>query len=578
MSTTSISMDVFEVDPDTAVIFNEMSTEDLGDFVNLHNSPDFYRSAENDSDIELCIYACFLIFTRTASTRILERAILSADLWMAATPRDHPHRERRIEILDTMLARKLQGQTEQQVQGELTSQPGLDSISTARLIPRPDHNPFPPHTMLCGTCIHMLSQTLPMSDDSIAFQTSFDQIYLSGVLRYCIICSIFAEAVKNPGSDLHVIHKDWMSSIKENREPKELILAFAVDVSGISGGGGPSLGLTLRNRLRILWQFAGVTGSRLQSNDDLTFLLSPVNLNQPPDASMRYFLVGDTEQKFLRTGRTEKSQYCPFCEPSNNSDSSRPKIALSVKGIDTEDKPNGAFVVDYYRHRFSLSNNTGDDTSWSKALEWLDECSTNHTKCRERREEIRKEWHPTRLLDLCPPTGSHDNLRLILRADDRPSGEYMTLSHCWGKASFLNLTTDNLERFRQGISLHDLPKTFQDAVVITLKLGIRYLWIDSLCIIQSGNMAEADWQHESSTMGKVYFHSFLNIGATGASDGTMGCFRERDYGKVRRPVLAKPDCKTHEQYYQPYYLVEKKFLERNLLAQPLLQRGWVFQE
>jgi hypothetical protein len=78
-----------------------------------------------------------------------------------------------------------------------------------------------------------------MSDYSVAIQTSFDQIYLSGVLRYCIICSIFAEAVKNPGSNLHIIHKDWTSSIEENREPKELILAFAVDVSGISGGGGP---------------------------------------------------------------------------------------------------------------------------------------------------------------------------------------------------------------------------------------------------------------------------------------------------------------------------------------------------
>jgi hypothetical protein len=137
MSTTSISMDVFKVDPETAADFNEMSVEDLGDFVNLHNSPNFYESAENDSDIELCLYACFLIFTKIASIQILERAILLADLWMAATPLDHPHRERRIEILDTMLARKLQAQSEQQVEGELTTQPALDSIGTARLIQRP---------------------------------------------------------------------------------------------------------------------------------------------------------------------------------------------------------------------------------------------------------------------------------------------------------------------------------------------------------------------------------------------------------------------------------------------------------
>jgi hypothetical protein len=69
-----------------------------------------------------------------------------------------------------------------------------------------------------------------------------------------------------------------------------------------------------------------------------------------------------------------------------------------------------------------------------------------------------------------------------------PQGEaanYIALSHCWG--SDQNLTTERAtlpERLR-GIGWDTLPKTFQDAINITRMLGIRYLWIDSLCIIQN---------------------------------------------------------------------------------------------
>ena len=292
-----------------------------------------------------------------------------------------------------------------------------------------------------------------------------------------------------------------------------------------------------------------------------------------------------TREKSIRTGRVPKSENCPFCEPANSFESSSSSVSgkpqVLVQSVDGALKNvaelDGALMLNYPRlDTETPSVNTGDGTSWERTIEWLDECATKHTKCQSKREFIRKEWHPTRLLDLNPPTPSHDDdLRLVLRDEDSPSGEYMTLSHCWGKSRLLNLTNDTLERFRQRIALDELSKTFQDAVAITRRLGIRYLWIDSLCIIQGD---EADWQRESSTMGKVYSRSFLNIGATGAVDGSVGCFRERDHVRVGRPVVLKPDCMTHEEYYQPYQVVEQQFLERNLLAQPLLQRGWVFQE
>lgn len=74
---------------------------------------------------------------------------------------------------------------------------------------------------------------------------------------------------------------------------------------------------------------------------------------------------------------------------------------------------------------------------------------------------------------------------------------------------------------KQSIELKTLPKTFQDAIAIIRALGIRYIWIDSLCIIQDGKL---DWQRESRRMAAVYSDGHINVAATGASDSKGGCY------------------------------------------------------
>jgi len=61
---------------------------------------------------------------------------------------------------------------------------------------------------------------------------------------------------------------------------------------------------------------------------------------------------------------------------------------------------------------------------------------------------------------------------------------YTCLSHCWGTAQFIQTTVDTLAQFKDTIAWDDLPKTFQDAIDVTHQLGIKYIWIDSLCILQ----------------------------------------------------------------------------------------------
>jgi hypothetical protein len=92
----------------------------------------------------------------------------------------------------------------------------------------------------------------------------------------------------------------------------------------------------------------------------------------------------------------------------------------------------------------------------------------------------------------------------------------------------MTLTRNNLQQFRQNIPEEALPKTFRDAICVCRYLGIGFLWIDSLCIIQDSG---EDWGRESSAMARVYGDAYLNIAATSAKDGTVGCFfdRSRDW-------------------------------------------------
>jgi heterokaryon incompatibility protein (HET) len=76
-------------------------------------------------------------------------------------------------------------------------------------------------------------------------------------------------------------------------------------------------------------------------------------------------------------------------------------------------------------------------------------------------------------------------LRLVERHDIRKKhGDrqvfYTTLSHVWGDEDFVTLTSDNLSNMKEGIALNCLPQSFQDAVIMTQRIGLHYIWIDSL--------------------------------------------------------------------------------------------------
>ncbi|KAK4443766.1 hypothetical protein QBC34DRAFT_262980, partial [Podospora aff. communis PSN243] len=65
------------------------------------------------------------------------------------------------------------------------------------------------------------------------------------------------------------------------------------------------------------------------------------------------------------------------------------------------------------------------------------------------------------------------------------------------------------ESFLRGIPVDSLPRTFQHAIAVVRSLGMQYLWIDSLCIVQDSG--GADWEVESSLMASVYGYASVNV-------------------------------------------------------------------
>lgn len=124
----------------------------------------------------------------------------------------------------------------------------------------------------------------------------------------------------------------------------------------------------------------------------------------------------------------------------------------------------------------------------------------------------------------------------------------------------------------EGIEISRVPKSFRDALKVVAKLKVRYLWIDSLCIIQDST---EDWQCEASLMSSVYTNSWCNIAATKALDGRDGCFAERTLLDVSQCVV---EAKWNSHPSQTYVCWNLDIWDSAVDNQRLLQRAWVTQE
>lgn len=205
---------------------------------------------------------------------------------------------------------------------------------------------------------------------------------------------------------------------------------------------------------------------------------------------------------------------------------------------------------------------------------WLGNCMASHTACRiiqhgDPLTSLRGETPklPTRVVDVGPEGSITPYLRLL--ETNGQKGMYLTLSHCWGTTPITTTTKSNLEDHKTSVPLDSLPLNFQHAIDFTRRLGMQYLWIDSLCIIQD---SPEDWEIESSRMAEIYHHSTLTLSAANSAGATQGFLRPRT-PPVERSVRVDA---LHEHVF--YINTPIRNYDEDVEKGPLARRGWTLQE
>jgi hypothetical protein len=174
---------------------------------------------------------------------------------------------------------------------------------------------------------------------------------------------------------------------------------------------------------------------------------------------------------------------------------------------------------------------TASDASFATAQEWLDTCKSNHICAKKlplKDHDPDFQTWPARLVDVEAFAAPSRDVRLV--ANDGSRARYATLSYCWGRTKTLATTTRSLRLRERRIPFGALPRTFRDAVCVARRLGVRWLWIDALCIVQDD---PADWERESVKMGAIYSLAYVTVAADAGVDCDSGCFNERSTSQDR---------------------------------------------
>ncbi|KAK4203973.1 heterokaryon incompatibility protein-domain-containing protein [Triangularia verruculosa] len=235
---------------------------------------------------------------------------------------------------------------------------------------------------------------------------------------------------------------------------------------------------------------------------------------------------------------------------------------------------------------------TGSPENFELLTTWLKDCDINHPNCYLDNDTSRRSHTlPTRLLDLgtCNDEVDQSSILLFLSSSlvaKKEEIRYIALSHPWGDSRkhvhFSTTATNVNSHLTTGISLSHLPQTFRDAVTVTRALGIRYLWVDSLCIVQG---AQGDFESEAQKMEAVFSMAYCVLAASRAEGTTSGFLSSRP---SRRFVAVNLDVGAGKQHgnlakrnaeENTIYVCEAiDNFQADVIDGPLNQRGWVLQE
>lgn len=252
--------------------------------------------------------------------------------------------------------------------------------------------------------------------------------------------------------------------------------------------------------------------------------------------------------------------------------------------------PFGPAYTREFKHN-SIPNEVNSTEGYNFMKASISRCVETHEACTQ------MPFLPQRVIDVSPP--EHPDRHSVVLIEPSPGfvGKYIALSHCWGRNQMFTTTTSTMEDRMKQIPIMELPLTFRDAIAVARVLDIRYIWIDSLCIIQDD---EDDWSMQSSQMAAIYSNAFLTIAASSAKDGSAGLFRTREISykavEVQDPnhpssvlSIMVMKSKHHQMLVYNHNLYKYWSTQKaagtsqqtwwhESLHLPLIARAWAFQE
>jgi hypothetical protein len=198
---------------------------------------------------------------------------------------------------------------------------------------------------------------------------------------------------------------------------------------------------------------------------------------------------------------------------------------------------------------------------------WKSACDRRHGR------DSRMIWAPASCLLRGGPVWLVDNWRQCL-VPAQPEMSYGALSYVWGKAKFFKPKKSNLQQlqhdhaFSATNTARRIPRTIKDAMGLLDILGERYLWVDSLCIVQDDVETK---NKQLNDMASIFGNACLTIVAEQGPDASFGLRGLRGVSEARNFPQDVFEFKKSIKILQPRL---PESVEQSLWS----QRGWTFQE
>ena len=202
----------------------------------------------------------------------------------------------------------------------------------------------------------------------------------------------------------------------------------------------------------------------------------------------------------------------------------------------------------------------------SLLLHWKSTCDSLHGKqCHaSRRGPQHASYRPVLLIDTW----------LMRLKYTSPGDQYVALSYVWGNCKALKTTNANLQSLLKDQALsssiiaYKIPQTLTDAIKLLGLIRGRFLWVDSLCIVQDDTDS---FQQQLNSMTAIYANAQLTIVAADGDDATYGL---RGIKGVSQPRSSPQSSFTLSKDYKIIWTSQYTFG----LTSAWDQRGWTFQE